>query len=408
MGRKRGSRANSEKKTFVPSTSPLIVALEKGDGDEAMRLLGEDGIDVHEKGQHGLTPLHLALKGGLREPALALIERGAEIDALDFGLMSPLEYAVSSGLSDVALKLLERGASPWSGQCVDTRPLTIAVQRGDLLLVQALIDRGEDLAIGNLLYWAVGKEASLEVLRLLLQKGLDPNYRNFFCATSPLLIAAEHGRDDLVAELLTHGACPNAQENDDDLSSFGRSALMVAAKGGNLEMVKRLLDHGAEVNLEIGTLLPVNSPPAISLGGKVADRLSDPDMKRIDTYLLGRNHGETALWYAVEGPNPEVVKLLLDHGAHLRPSKSGNTLIHHCVRHQNPKALEILISRISDPNRRDGFGWTPMDLAVTAENPEIIRILENHGATAYGDFSLRLKSWRNGIVRFLSGFFARK
>ena len=61
--------------------------------------------------------------------------------------------------------------------------------------------------------------------------------------STPLYIAAEYGRTEIVKLLLYHKAYVNASTRKD-----GVSPVSVAAQNGHTEVVKLLLDHKADVN----------------------------------------------------------------------------------------------------------------------------------------------------------------
>jgi ankyrin repeat protein len=124
----------------------------------------------------------------------------------------------------------------------------------------------------NALYYAFARPGN-EMLRLLLEHGANPNFQaehlalDLACAEgnvegAMLLLrhgASVHTRDadgwtplmlavglvpdvELVKELLSRGADPNAAAND------GWSVLMSAAKTGDPEVIRLLLQHHADPN----------------------------------------------------------------------------------------------------------------------------------------------------------------
>jgi ankyrin repeat protein len=92
---------------------------------------------------------------------------------------------------------------------------------------------------------------------------------------TPLKIACESGRLDMVIWLISHDADVNAQFGGDEMADGGRTALMQCS---STEIARLLLNAGAEVD-------------------------------RIDSW------GRTALMIAVESDDLERVELLLAHGA---------------------------------------------------------------------------------------------
>ncbi|KAJ7029880.1 ankyrin repeat-containing domain protein [Mycena alexandri] len=114
---------------------------------------------------------------------------------------------------------------------------------------------------------AVAKWRDLELTRMLLHYGADPNMPD------PMVLqaAVSHGDEPIVNLLLAHGADPNIE---------GGTVLRAAAHSGNLKIVQLLLDQGADPNVQGGA-------------------------------------HSTAMQAASERGHDEIVELLHEHGANL-------------------------------------------------------------------------------------------
>ena len=115
-------------------------------------------------------------------------------------------------------------------------------------------------------------EGDLDIFRLLLTRGADPNTESGYNVTA-LATATRYKHDTMFNELLEHGADPTlgdscalvaavASGNDSAVEillekglegykekGFPALALIQAAKGGFVEICRRLLDLGADVNM---------------------------------------------------------------------------------------------------------------------------------------------------------------
>jgi ankyrin repeat protein len=116
-----------------------------------------------------------------------------------------------------------------------------AVRAGDLAGAQAALDQGADpnatYSTSPLIVAAAGGNA--EMVRLLLQRGADPNLDSE--QGSPVLFrAAQYGHSEVVSLLLEAGADPNA-------TARGKTPLMAGAQ--NPEIVRKLLVAGADPDL---------------------------------------------------------------------------------------------------------------------------------------------------------------
>jgi ankyrin repeat protein len=125
-----------------------IVDVAQWEGAGAVALMVELGFPVNARGENGETALHRAAYEGRPATVRLLIERGAEVDALDSRFdATPLAFAtVGSG---------ERPAS--AGDWVET--------------ARILLDAGASPQG----VWISGKEPSEEVANLLRARGIRPN-----------------------------------------------------------------------------------------------------------------------------------------------------------------------------------------------------------------------------------------
>lgn len=121
-----------------------------------------------------------------------------------------------------------------------------AARDGDESAVKELLGKGADINStggGTIDYsplmWAAGN-GNIGIMRLLLERGADPNLRNGRGVTA-LLPAAQDGRLDAVRLLLDRGANVHSEVK-------GVSPLSAAAAFGHLEVVRMLLERGARDN----------------------------------------------------------------------------------------------------------------------------------------------------------------
>jgi ankyrin repeat protein len=196
------------------------------------------------------------------------------------------------------------------------------------------------------LHWAADK-GHVEVVKLLLERGADPNAKSNYSWTSgwtPLHYAADKGHIEVVEALLKHGADVNAKDKD------GKTPLHVASVRGDVNIVKLLLERGADPNARDG-------------------------------------NGETPLHWAASKGHVEVVEVLLEYGADINiKDRDGRTPLHVAsAAYRAPEwdyvdAIELLLEHGADPNARDGNGETPLHKASASGNVEVVEVLLKHGA----------------------------
>jgi ankyrin repeat protein len=264
----------------------------------------------------GVTMLHRAAEHGSLRVAKWLIEHGADVNKRsqpDFWRregQTPLEYAVwecAEGASRstsgaMAALLLDNGA--------ELTPLAAAaLGRWDYLASTPL-----DTLQGQGLLQAAVRGGRLDVLRRLLEMGLDPNERTqigqiedqTFSSGGPLLEAVNTERIDMARLLLAHGADPNAS-----VFTSG-SATAAAYTGGSPQghapdqaMIDLMLEHGGWIDAaSVGYLRNVEMARRM-LQGEL-----DPHLE--SGTFSGQTVEEQILWSGASGRSTEIVRMALE------------------------------------------------------------------------------------------------
>ena len=147
--------------------------------------------------------------------------------------------------------LLTRGANPNIHEVNDSFPdvkgdtplMISSMMKGNFNIVKLLLDKGADPNIGNYgstaLVYAIQRRND-NIVRLLLDRGADPNLRAHKKWRTALMVASRKGNIEIVKILLEHGADINISD------SSGDTALIIASENGHTEIVKLLLDRGAD------------------------------------------------------------------------------------------------------------------------------------------------------------------
>ncbi|MEO8122847.1 MAG: ankyrin repeat domain-containing protein [Burkholderiales bacterium] len=152
----------------------------------------------------------------------------------------------------------------------------------------------------------------------LLQQGFDPNTPD--PSGKVALVLALQSENFAVVEALM--ARPDLNVNV--LNPAGESPLMMAALRGNLAWCERLLAHGASIN----------------------------------------KSGWTPLHYAATGPEPKVVKLLLERGAVVdAESPDKTTPLMMAARYGKEESVTLLLVHGADPKRINARNMNAADFA---------------------------------------------
>jgi ankyrin repeat protein len=243
-----------------------------------------------------------------------------------------------------------------------------AASRGHRKVVKLLLDKGADPNLlttwGTTALIRAAGEGHTEVLKLLLDFGADPNLKDSH--GTALAYAAGRGCTEAVELLLDRGADANLENRS------GWTALMWAARFGHMEIVKLLLANGADVNFQSGlndTALiwaaSVGHTEAVKL---LLDNGADPNLRNAV--------GMTALMQAARYGHTEAVKLLLDKGAedYLQDGRGWTTLIY-AVNGGYTKAVKLLLDNGADPNQQTRSGTTALKWAVNCGYQQIAGLL---------------------------------
>jgi uncharacterized protein len=242
--------------------TPLVYAVRSNDLDSVKAMLAA-GADVNQVTDYGWSPLLVATQNRYYKLGAYLIERGADVNLTNKGGWTPLYLATDN-------RNIESGDYP--------------VRKADmdhLDFIKLLLDKGANVN--------ARMKDSTETRTVFTNQWLDENGATAF------LRASQSGDLVLMKLLLAHGADPKID------TALHVTALHVAAGIGwvegityewspasTLEAVKMLLDLGLDPNVQADT-------------------------------------GRTALHGAAHKGRPDVVQVLVDHGARLDIRDFGNT-----------------------------------------------------------------------------------
>lgn len=240
----------------------------------------------------------------------------------------------------------------------------------------------------------------MAVVRWLLENGAKINARTksqrpYPGSETALYLAVAHGRPDVAALLLSHGANPNLKSSD------GSTALAEAVQRGDLGLVTLLLDNGAQINPK-GEFSPLHT--AFCMKNLPIARYLLSRGARADERVLP--YRGSLLMAAAGGKWLPGVELMLELGCDVnqRDDEDG-TALHagvlgfasrtltwektthgeRCVREEPEEAIPVvrrLLEEGADQTVRDKHGFTPLDYAKKIRAQPIIELLQPSGNVA--------------------------
>lgn len=184
---------------------------------------------------------------------------------------------------------------------------------------------------------------------------------------TPLMIAADAGRVDMLDALLLKGAKVDAVDRS------GRTALFHAL--GNPQMVEKLLLKGADVNV-------IDKTGMTAIHWAIRKQ-SEEDIRQLLQYgarVNVRNHeADTPLLMAVRS-GFGVVDLLLMNGANPNlADQIGESPLHLAAMQDNLSAAQSLITAGADVTALSMQGWTPLHLASMNGSLTVVACLLRSG-----------------------------
>ncbi|KAI4558720.1 hypothetical protein MJG53_013752 [Ovis ammon polii x Ovis aries] len=364
--------------------TPLHLACTYGHEDCVKALVYFDvqtcRLDIgNEKGD---TPLHIAARWGYQGIIETLLQNGASTEIQNRLKETPLKCALNSKIlsimeahhlsferrqksSEVSVQApqcsmdsISQGSSTSSFSSVslssrqdepkkdyrEVEKLLRAVADGDLEMVRYLLEWTEedleeaedaagvvDLEFCHPLCQCPKCAPAQKKLAKIPASGLGVNVTNQD-GSSPLHVAALHGRADLILLLVKHGASVGARDASQAVP------LHLACQQGHFQVVKCLLESNAK-----------------------------PNKKDIS--------GNTPLIHACSRGHHEVAALLLQHGASINASNNkGNTALHEAVIERHVFVVELLLLHGASVQVLNKRQCTAIDCAE--QNSKIMELLQ--------------------------------
>ncbi len=271
----------------------------------------------------GRTPLMMAVTLSDAPRVSALLAAKADPDAKDENGVRAIHYA--AGEPDPALlrTLIVAGADINAKGRSGKTPIMEAARLGMLQNVRILIDAGakldvcDDLDRNVLMFGAMAKQSSTDIVKLLLESGA-PDFTFTSTGETPLFLAIDHGNTDTALFLLDniekfagnqgiHAGPVDIEytvfNRYNEATAIGLAAMKHAIYADNMKIVEALVERD----------LPLNSSV-----NRVYKAMKKANIEGFHE-LLARNgvieDGKKPLFWAAEKNNVPIMKYLVAHGA---------------------------------------------------------------------------------------------
>ena len=271
----------------------------------------------------GRTPLMMAVAQADTPRVSALLAAKADPDAADANGVRAIHYA--AGEPDTALlrTLIVGGADINARGRTGKTPVMEAARLGMLRNVKILVDAGakldvcDDLDRNVVMFGAMAKQSSLDIVKYLLENGA-PNFTFTSRGDTPLFLAIDHGNTETALYLLDrlekfagnqgiYAGPVNIEytifNRYNEVTLIGLTAMKHAIYADDMKVVEALVERE----------LPLNS--SVNRIYKTLQRINIEGFHE----LLARNgvinDGKKPLFWAAETGNVPMLKYLVEHGA---------------------------------------------------------------------------------------------
>ncbi|KAJ5281594.1 hypothetical protein N7478_006966 [Penicillium angulare] len=372
---------------------PDLLTDEEVDGLQALAMLDER---YAPKEFEKRPPLSTAALHGHLAVVNLLLEKGADPERHDLSTKwTPINWAIEGGHASVVQVLLVHGAK------VTISSVNLAMEKGNVELVKILLEANPKLLQSEssyrttLLTKAAEKKGNLEMLRFLVNQGLDPTLTDGL-QFSPLCQAACSGDLDMVQYLLTQGfTTENLAQSLDGMRLW---PVQWAAIAGHKNVVEFSL---SVVNLKrsdyVSYLRILASAAAVGLEDTVQELISTGGFSgaKLDGITLPVHACFHPLDIAIQRGQTGVVRILLNNGADPTLGEHGrrNTPLFVAIKRGHLDVVRLLLDRGADLHRVEEYQDESL-LAHAQPFPAIFKLLLDRGANVHhsawnpGDLSI--------------------
>ncbi|KAL4881739.1 ankyrin repeat-containing domain protein [Aspergillus karnatakaensis] len=339
--------------TSPEGATPLMLAAQRGEEETVKVLLELPGLEINHQDKDGRTALIYAAERGYYSIVEALLNKGADTEkqekgsngtaimrAIDYGRNNVVELLVKCGTNLHHVDVFNRGIL--HSAAVNRQP--------DILRMLVAHDKTLDVNMrdinGKTTLHDIARMGGVETAETLIDLGGDPTIKDNHGRT-PIRVAHESNHLGILE--MFRAARRQRKENG-----------IVSKSDPEVDEIKR-----SDTGISLPGTLPIWSVVVSNLINELKERLptSTPD----EINEIDQDMGQSALYWAAAQRSPEVVQLLLSHGADVNLQNFyGRTPLHVAMMDARWDIAEILVDAGADLELENIWGYTPLAEAKAA------------------------------------------
>ncbi|HPF99229.1 MAG TPA: ankyrin repeat domain-containing protein [Kiritimatiellia bacterium] len=390
--------ARSSSVSRGPADRALARALADGDAAAALAALAADAGQANGAGYHDRSGLCEVIALHMDDVAERMISMGSDVNVKGAGDKTPLHWAGRENNAKIAQLLLSKGASVAALDDRRRTPLHSAAGQGSVAAGEVLIAAGADVnakdqdgitplhaaaGLGSMDGYIPAQQYAKstgypDMVKLLLERGADPNVADSVGGATPLHFAAGAGNEQSVELLLAAKAYAGAADGD------GFLPIHRAAETGSVAAVAAFVSIGFDADTPTKSgIRPLHLAAGgghLALASFLLDRRANPNALapyyRAGFFDHYAQTAESPLQYAARNGHREMCELLLQRGADItQRDGSGANVLFDAMRANVGETPDpayglicFLVAKGADINcQRTGDGATPLLLAIDSK-----------------------------------------
>ena len=339
--------------------------------------LFDHNADYGIKDKDGVTLLQAACRRGHKEFVELLIERGSEINLPDNEGRIAIHYAVMSGNENLVEFLLKRGSDPNKLTKRKETPLHFAAKYSGVEEVRFLVEHGASIKAIN---WALVENLK-EQRRRQDKLYYDSDEEHITALKSALGLKTPEALSEDDDEIIE-------EDDEDDEDDGGERYADTMDDDDSPDRSKKKESKEEIVDLDNIPvfLLPRDVSDAADEDGMTALHFAaqngNTDVVRFllengaDIRARDLKLNRSAIHFAAENGNLECVKFLEEHGADvLVRDIYGATALHYAAQNNHLDVIKFLVSQKMDYTAKDARGWTAMHYAACGGSFDVVKYL---------------------------------